>query len=199
MATQQRRNLTQRRRERTSQRDRQIFFASDTRQLGELVDNPRDNQYRCGEVPSFDHPSVIHKLTEFHNSLMSLASVKCTVCLENFPTLKVNATGICTRCHDDSYSPKLCSAQNNMDPGPVPPELKVSYQYAACIEGLSVLIKFLFVGRESRVFGCYSFYSICFLLIGIDADRRNAYFSSNSNDFYLQITTWAIWLQRTCH
>ena len=35
-----------------------------------------------------------------------------------------------------------------MDPGPVPPELKVSYQYAACIEGLSVLIKFLFVGRE---------------------------------------------------
>ena len=73
MTTEQRRNLTQRRRERTSQRDRQISFASDTQQLGELVDNPRVNQYRCGEIPSFDHPSVIHKLTEFHNSLMSLA------------------------------------------------------------------------------------------------------------------------------
>ena len=70
---------------------------------------------------------------------MSLAPVKCTVCLENFPTLKVNAAGICTCCHDDRHSPKLYSAQNNMNPGPVPPKLKVSYP---------VLIKFLFVGRE---------------------------------------------------
>ena len=96
MTIEQRCNLTQRRREQTSQRDCQISFASDTQQLGELVDDPRDNHYRCGEVPSFDHPSVIHKLTEFHNSLMSLAPVKCTVCLENFPTLKINAAGICT-------------------------------------------------------------------------------------------------------
>ena len=124
MTTEQRRNLTQRRRERASQRDRQISFASDTLQpAGELV----DNQYRSCEVPSFDHPSVVHKITEFHNSLMSLTPVKCTVCLENFPTLKINNDGICTRCHEDKHSPKLYSAHNNMDPGPVPPELKVSY------------------------------------------------------------------------
>ena len=88
-------------------------------------------------------------------------TVKCTVCLENLPTLKVNAASICTCCHDDSHSPKLYSTQNNMYPGPVPPELKVSHRYAACMEDLSVL---LFVGRELRVFGCYSFYCICFLL-----------------------------------
>ena len=37
--------------------------------LGELVDNPRDNQYFCGEVPSFYHPSVVHKLTEFKKNI----------------------------------------------------------------------------------------------------------------------------------
>ena len=124
MTTEHWRNLTQRRRERATQGNCQISFASDPQQPGELVDNP---QYHSGEVPLFDPPSIIYKVTEFHNSLMSLAAVKCTVCLENFPTLKINTAGICTRCHEDKHSPKLYSAHNNMDPGPVPPELKVSY------------------------------------------------------------------------
>ena len=122
MNTEQRRNLTQRRRERT-QRDHQIPVASETQQSEELV----DNQYRSNEIPAFDHPSIIRKVTEFHSSLMTLTSVKCTVCLENFPTLKVNTAGICTRCDGDKHSPKLYSPQNNMDPGPVPPQLRVSY------------------------------------------------------------------------
>ena len=91
MTTEQRCNITQQRRERASQGDRQISFASDTQQPGELV----DNQYRSDEVPLFDHPSIVHKVTEFHNSLMSLAAIKCTVCLENFRTLKT--------CSDHKY------------------------------------------------------------------------------------------------
>ena len=60
MTTEQRCNLiiTQRRRERASQGDRQIFFASDTQQPRKLV----DNQYRSGEVPLFDYPSTVHKV-----------------------------------------------------------------------------------------------------------------------------------------
>ena len=77
------------------------------------------------ELPSFDDPSIVSKVAQFHDELMSLAFSKCTVCLENFPSLKVNTSGMCTRCHSDKHLPKLYSPHNNMDPGPVPLELRV--------------------------------------------------------------------------
>ena len=120
MTTKQRRNLSVQRRER--ERTRTDHLPVETQQPEQLV----DNQYRSREFPSFDDPSIVHKVIEFHNSLMSLTSVKCSICLEKFPTVKVDTAGTCTRCHADKHSPKLYSVQNNMDPGPVPPELTVS-------------------------------------------------------------------------
>ena len=67
--------------------------------------------------PPFDDPTVIAKLTEFHQHLLSLESAKCSVCLEKFPSVHVDDTSICSRCHKDQHTPKLYSAGNNMDPG----------------------------------------------------------------------------------
>ena len=77
-------------------------------------------------VPSFDDPAIIRKMCEFHNSLFSLESSSCSVCIERFPSKSVDVMNVCRRCTNDKHIPKLYSADNNMDPGPVPPELTVS-------------------------------------------------------------------------
>ena len=52
--------------------------------------------------------------------------------LEKFPGLNVrtgspdNNDTECVRCIQDKRTPKLYSSMNNMDPGPVPPELLVA-------------------------------------------------------------------------
>ena len=65
-------------------------------------------------------------MKEFYEGLMKLEPVKCVVCLEKFPSLKVDQAGVCSWCNTDKHIPKLCCAQNSMDPGPIPPELEVS-------------------------------------------------------------------------
>ena len=59
--------------------------------------------------PYFDDPTVIAKLTEFHQHLLSLESAKCSVCHEKFPSVHVDDTSICSRCHKDQHTPKLYS------------------------------------------------------------------------------------------
>lgn len=51
---------------------------------------------------------------------------KCSICLEQFPNLKIDSSGSCKRCSSDKYIPKVYSALNNMHPGSVPSELSVS-------------------------------------------------------------------------
>ena len=60
---------------------------------------------------------MIVKLTEFHQHLLCLESAKCSVCHEKFPSVHVDDTSICLRCHKDQHTPKLYSAGNNTDPG----------------------------------------------------------------------------------
>ena len=36
-------------------------------------------------LPSFEDPSIITKISQYHDELMSLAFDQCTVCLKNFP------------------------------------------------------------------------------------------------------------------
>ena len=70
---------------------------------------------------------------KFHTRIAELQFVKCSVCEENFK-LKVESTSssrstntdMCVLCQNDKRIPKLCSSDNNMNPGPVPPELQVS-------------------------------------------------------------------------
>ena len=40
-------------------------------------------------------------------------------------------TGLCVRCCRDKHVPKMCSSANNMDPGPLPPQLQVG-TYTSC-------------------------------------------------------------------
>ena len=46
--------------------------------------------------PSFDDPTVIAKLAEFHQHMLSLESAKCSVCQEKSPSVHVDNTSICT-------------------------------------------------------------------------------------------------------
>ena len=78
------------------------------------------------EVPSLDDPVIVNKITEFYNELATLEMKKCSICLEQFPNLKIDSTGSCNRCSTDKHIPKVYSPLNNMHPGPVPSELSVS-------------------------------------------------------------------------
>jgi len=77
-------------------------------------------------------PTVVSKIRGFYDDLASLQQRKCVMCNERFPSICLNDTNCCTRCHNDTHVPKLFSASNNMDPGSVPPELTVS--------GLNIII-----------------------------------------------------------
>ena len=79
--------------------------------------------------PVLEQQSVQAKMRAFHRHLNALHSVTCTTCSEGFPSLKLHAqTSECVRCSKDKHMPKMYSAANNMDPGPVPPQLLVSSQ-----------------------------------------------------------------------
>jgi len=111
----QRQSLSQRRRERTLRSNRSEHHEDST------IQAPQQST----DLPSFDDPSVLTKIMQFHSDLMTLSFNQCSICKENFPNLKVSTAGICSRCHSDKHVPKLYSAENNMDPGPVPSQLTV--------------------------------------------------------------------------
>jgi len=120
-------------RNRDYMRRRRAAMTPDQRRLERTRNVPPVNtpqhsrQTPCNrEVPSFNDPAIIRKMCEFHNTLLSLDSSCCSVCHERFPSISVDAMNICKRCSNDKHTPKLYSADNNMDPGPVPPELTVS-------------------------------------------------------------------------
>ena len=73
-----------------------------------------------------DNPTVIHRVKKFHRNLATLQRILCDVCLEWFPTFIINTTAT-EICHRDTQTPKMFSAENNMNPGPVPPELLLCY------------------------------------------------------------------------
>ena len=59
-------------------------------------------------------------MLNFHMSISTIEVPLCLTCLESFPGLTVSSDE-CNRCHrDSSFSPKLYSHANNMDPGEVP-------------------------------------------------------------------------------
>ena len=73
----------------------------------------------------------------------------CCVCLERFPTIKTDDGGVCTRCQADSKTPKIYSAGNNMDPGPVPPEL--SRNLKLCIVANYCMLAYLVQARPTML------------------------------------------------
>ena len=74
----------------------------------------------------FDDPIVVNRMQQFHSTMSALQNVFCETCLECFLSGVTNRSRICSHCLTDSEVPKLYSTENNMNPGPVPPELSVS-------------------------------------------------------------------------
>ena len=75
------------------------------------------------ECPVFGNERVKQKVLAFHSKLAEVKFASCDMCLESFPGLSVKQNE-CSRCSRDKKTPKLYSALNLMDLGPVPPELQ---------------------------------------------------------------------------
>ena len=101
----------------------------ETREQGEAgLQRMREQvSYLPSQPLLFDQPSVRAKMLKFHSDIAGIDCPKCSVCLEQFPGMKLHSSSTeCLRCYRDKHIPKMYSAANNMDPGPVPSELKVS-------------------------------------------------------------------------
>ena len=63
----------------------------------------------------------------FHTHFATLTSPRCSTCSESLPGLQLHPPSTeCVCCFRDNRTPKLYSSANNMDPGPLPPQLQVS-------------------------------------------------------------------------
>ena len=121
--------------------------------------------------------SVQSKMTNFHRQLATLTFERCSVCSEGFPGLQLHSQSTeCQRCSRDKHAPKLLSSTNNMDPGPVPPQLQVIH---VCT------MKSLLLHYLSHT--------------GFDSGRRDVDFGSAASNVPLPSSSQAVWLQWTCH
>ena len=92
------------------------------------------NRSILSDVPLFDQDSVHTRMLNFHCKLSALEFHSCTSRLERFPNLTMAARSMeCSRCSRDTRIPKLYSPANNMDPGPVPPQLQVYSDPYTCL------------------------------------------------------------------
>ena len=121
-----------------TQDDRQARLEQDRERYGE--------QRTCH---SLDQKAVHSK--KFHTRIAELQFVKFSVCEENFPGLNVESvssststnTDMCACCQNDRRIPKLCSSDNNMNPGPVPPELQLQYHAMNCGRRAFSLLRYI--------------------------------------------------------
>ena len=129
-------------------------------------------------------------MKQFHSKLANLHVGRCFTCLEVFPGMSVRSVSTsstqCLRCTRDKHSPKFySSANNNMNPGVVPPQLMVRF-YTSVI--LTLYYGLSWYLRSSAL--CY---------LGSNTSRRYACLGCDANRVYLPATTRSVWIQRTCH
>ncbi len=76
--------------------------------------------------PLHEQEFVQNEMHRFHLDQERLEHRQCTVCKEAWPTRQNLASEvfICYRCKRDKKSPKKFSAENDMDPGTVPEQLR---------------------------------------------------------------------------
>ena len=119
---------------RVSQQQRLACETTEDREARHQQDRQAHMQQRrsaTSELPIFQQPGVRSKMRTFHSKLAALQASKCITCSERFPGLSVTTVSPntddteCLRCRRDKYIPKLYASANNMNPGPVPPELLV--------------------------------------------------------------------------
>ena len=54
-----------------------------------------------------DDPEITQRIGEFHRGLSTLENILCNVCLEKFPSIYVDTTGVCIHGRNDTKVPGL--------------------------------------------------------------------------------------------
>ena len=118
------RDRSQSRRAQETPVERDHHLSADRGRSQSRRDRAREDQH--SEESRCTNPS---RMVEFHESNSSLTSSTCETCLEQFPNMSVsrqpNGVNECHKCATDKHIPKLYSSGNNMNPGPLPPQLQV--------------------------------------------------------------------------
>ena len=88
----------------------------------------QQRRLRLNDAVEIDGQHFIDRMTRMHTELkQGFNNQACCICKEKFPSLRMtSAEGqTCQRCHRQSRRPgaALFGVENNMVPGPVPPEL----------------------------------------------------------------------------
>ena len=66
-----------------------------------------------------------HRILQgFCDKMDNISYKVCSICNERIPCMILINNITCRRCHTEKHVPKKFSADNNMDPGEVPDELK---------------------------------------------------------------------------
>ena len=118
-----------RRLEHMSTNQHQRLAAENDEEREARLEQLREN--RQVKFPQLDQHHVQVKMLAFHKDMATIQTPMCTICMEQFPAMKVNTNSQCQRCARDKHTPGLFSAENNMHPGSVPIELEVS-RCASC-------------------------------------------------------------------
>ena len=90
----------------------------------------REQQSVQPQLPLLQQCSIQAKMHKFHVNMATLDTPTCSTCSERFPGLHFHSTSNeCMHCSRDKHIPKLYSSANNMNPGPIPPQLQVVTQH----------------------------------------------------------------------
>ena len=113
---------------RTSQSERLATETEEQREARRQCDRERHReQQQPSQLPLLEQPSVQAKMRRFHSHFSTLDVPTCTTSSKGFPGLKLHSRSTeCLPCSQDKHTPKLYSVDNNMNPGPVPPQLQVN-------------------------------------------------------------------------
>ena len=107
-----------------NQRGRLSTESSEQREL-RLQSRRQSHEIRLS-TPLLKQRPVRTKMLKFHQHLATLQVPTCITCSKGFPGLKMSTqSSECFVCSRDKDVPKLYCSLNNMDPGPIPPQLKV--------------------------------------------------------------------------
>ena len=113
----------------TNQRERLAVETPEERELRLECYSTRymEQQSVQPQLPLFQQCSIQAKMRKFHTNMATLDTLTCSTCSERFPGLHFHSkSNECLRCSRDKHIPKLYSSANNMNPGPIPPQLQVS-------------------------------------------------------------------------
>src|SRR5581483_4523617 len=95
---------------------------ADSEQMNEQ-NNQNQNTYSRSSAINIDK-NEIRMLKNFRKKMENIHYKICNVCNEKIPSLILVQEMMCRRCFSEKSVPKKFSAENNMDPGKVPDELK---------------------------------------------------------------------------